>query len=86
LAVLPELHVSYSELLGTTFGSGVGVGVFAHSEEVVEGCVGEVADCLGFGRGGSDAFPGTPTWDRYWDGELGLWDRVRAPIAFDLLF
>jgi hypothetical protein len=85
LSVLPEFHVADTKLFGTAFGSSASVGVFADSEEVIECRVGKVADSLGFGGGGAEAFVGTPTWHCDGDGKFGLWNWVRSPIAFDLL-
>jgi hypothetical protein len=56
--------------------AGFDAGVFADAEEAAERSVGEVANGLGFGRLRLQAFGGTPTGDRDWDGKLGLWDWV----------
>jgi hypothetical protein len=61
------------------------VGVFANAKEIVECCDGEVANRLGFWRGGVEAVSDAPVWDTDWDCELGLRDWIVATVAFDLL-
>jgi hypothetical protein len=60
--------------------------VFANSEEVVEGCVGQVVNGLGFGGVRLEAFLGTPMQSCHdWDGKLCLWHWIDLPTAFNLL-
>ena len=84
-ALVPELSVTHSKLFGPSRVLGAVIGVLANTQEIIERDVGEVADRLGFGGSRAKAFFDTPVWDRDWDGELRLRDRVLTSVALNLL-